>query len=141
MMVPDLYYRQGKIRDRNLFDAQGRTVSFEALNETLKQYALAPAMKTKDEMAIEDTAALIDFTSGDKAAKPGPMGCFGYCLGGRLVLRVAGTFPERIRAAASLRGAISSTTSRIHRISSPPRRKARSIAASASATGSARRRS
>jgi carboxymethylenebutenolidase len=27
-MVPDLYYRQGKIRDRNLFDAKGRTVSF-----------------------------------------------------------------------------------------------------------------
>lgn len=104
VMVPDLYYRQGKIRDRNLFDAQGRTVSFEALNETLKQYALAPAMKTKDEMVIEDSAALIDFTSGDKAAKPGPMGCFGYCLGGRLVLRVAGTFPERIRAAASLHG-------------------------------------
>jgi carboxymethylenebutenolidase len=32
------------------------------------------------------------------------MGCFGYCLGGRLVLRVAGTFTDRIRAAASLHG-------------------------------------
>jgi carboxymethylenebutenolidase len=55
-------------------------------------------------MVIEDTAALIDFLAQDKAAKPGPMGCFGYCLGGRLVLRVAGSFPERIRAAASLHG-------------------------------------
>jgi carboxymethylenebutenolidase len=104
VMVPDLYYRQGKIRERNFFDAEGRTVSFEALDDTLKQYALAPAMKTKDEMVLEDTAALIDFVAGDEAAKPGAMGCFGYCLGGRLVLRVAGTFPDRIRAAASLHG-------------------------------------
>jgi carboxymethylenebutenolidase len=104
VMVPDLYYRQGKIRDRNFFTADGRTVSFEALDDKLREYALAPAMKTSDAMVMTDTAALIDFVASDKAAKPGPMGCFGYCLGGRLVLRVAGTFPERIRAAASLHG-------------------------------------
>lgn len=103
-LVPDLYYRQGKIRDRNFFDAEGRTVSFEALDDKLREYALGPAMKTSDAMTMADTASLIDFVSGDKAAKPGPMGCFGYCLGGRLVLRVAGNFPERIRAAASLHG-------------------------------------
>jgi carboxymethylenebutenolidase len=103
-MVPDLYYRQGKIRDRNFFDVQGHTISFEALDDKLREYALAPAAKTSDEMVMADTASLIEFVAGDKAAKPGPMGCFGYCLGGRLVLRAAGNFPERIRAAASLHG-------------------------------------
>src|SRR6202012_1769435 len=60
VMVPDLYYRQGKIRDRNFFNADGRTVSFEALDDTLRQYALAPAMKTSDAMTTADTGALID---------------------------------------------------------------------------------
>jgi carboxymethylenebutenolidase len=140
VMVPDLYYRQGKIRDRNFFNAEGRNVSFEALDDKLREYALAPAVKTADAMVLADTAALIDFATEDKAVKPGPTGCFGYCLGGRLVLRVAGTFPDRIRATASFMAASSSATSRIRRTASPPKRKARSIAASASATGSARRR-
>ena len=36
---------------------------------------------------------------------PGPAGAIGYCMGGRHVLCVAGSFPERIRAAACLHGA------------------------------------
>lgn len=103
VMVPDLYYRQGKI-GRSFFDAQGRTISFEALDDQLKQVALAPMLKTTDDMVLEDTASLIDFADRDGHAKPGPMGCFGFCFGGRLVLRVAGTFPDRIKAAASLHG-------------------------------------
>ena len=83
-MVPDLYYRQGKIRDRNFFDAARPHRLFRGAGRQAQGFALAPAMKTKDEMVLEDTAALIDFVSGDKAATPGPMGCFGYCLGGRL---------------------------------------------------------
>ena len=104
VMVPDLYYRQGNVRDRNFFNAEGRTVSFEALDDKLREYALGPAVKTPDEMVMADTASLIEFASRDNSAKPGPMGCFGFCLGGRLVLRAAGSFPERIRAAASLHG-------------------------------------
>jgi carboxymethylenebutenolidase len=32
------------------------------------------------------------------------MGCYGYCLGGRLILRVAGAFPDRIKASAGMHG-------------------------------------
>jgi carboxymethylenebutenolidase len=103
VLVPDLYYRQGKVR-RSFFDAAGRTISFEALDHQLKRLALEPLMKLKDEMVLEDTASLIDFVARDTAAKPGPMGCFGYCLGGQLVLRIAGTFPDRFKATASLHG-------------------------------------
>jgi carboxymethylenebutenolidase len=35
---------------------------------------------------------------------PGPVGSVGYCLGGRLVFCAMGSFPERMRAAASLHG-------------------------------------
>jgi len=52
---------------------------------------------------LSDTAGLIDFADRDGAAK-GPMGCVGYCMGGRHVLCVAGTYPERFRATAGLHG-------------------------------------
>ena len=103
VMVPNLYYRQGKVQ-RMFFDAQGRTVSFEALDDDLKKIALGPASKTPDPLVMEDTAALIAFARGEKAARQGPMGCFGYCLGGRLVLRAAGNFPDHFKASASLHG-------------------------------------
>jgi carboxymethylenebutenolidase len=103
VLVPDLYYRQGKVR-RAFFNSAGRMISFEALDDPLQQVALAPLMKLKDAMVLEDTAALIDLAAQDKAAKSGSMGAFGYCLGGRLALRAAGTFPERFRATACLHG-------------------------------------
>ena len=103
-MVPDLYYRQGKIRDRNFFDVEGRTISFEALDDKLREYALAPAAKTSDEMVMADTASLIEFVADDKAAKQGPMVVPVIASAAALVLRAAGNFPERIRAAASLHG-------------------------------------
>jgi carboxymethylenebutenolidase len=103
VLVPDLYYRQGQVQ-RQFFNAQGRTVSFEALDDDLKKIALGPASKTPDALVMQDTAALIDFVRADAAARTGPMGCFGYCLGGRLVLRAAGNFPEHIKATASFHG-------------------------------------
>ena len=103
VLVPDLYYRQGKVR-QSFHDAEGRMLSFAALSEEQKRQVLAPLRQLKDTMVLEDTASLIDFIAQDKAVKPGPMGCFGYCLGGRLILRVAGAFPERFKAAAGMHG-------------------------------------
>ncbi len=53
---------------------------------------------------MQDTASLIDFVRQYDAARKGPMGCFGYCLGGRLVLRAAGNFPADFKASASFHG-------------------------------------
>jgi carboxymethylenebutenolidase len=103
VLVPDLYYREGKVRHA-FYDASNRMLSFQALSEEQKREVLAPLRKLKDEMVLEDTAALIDHVEADTAAKPGAMGCLGYCLGGRLILRVAGAFPERFRACAGMHG-------------------------------------
>jgi len=103
VILPDLYYRQGKVRQA-FYDAEGKQRSFQALSPEEQQQVLQPLFALKDEMVLEDTAALIDFLGKGEAVKAGPMGCYGYCLGGRLILRVAGAFPDRFKASAGMHG-------------------------------------
>jgi carboxymethylenebutenolidase len=53
---------------------------------------------------MDDTGALLEFLAKDSAVRTGPVGGFGYCLGGRLVMRAAARFPTRLRASASMHG-------------------------------------
>jgi carboxymethylenebutenolidase len=101
--VPDLYYRQGAIRNESR-DAQGRMVSLDRLDEATRAKVLAPMKKHSDAQAMEDTDAILQFLGNDKAARAGAKGCFGYCLGGRLSMLAAARFPGHIKAAASLHG-------------------------------------
>ena len=103
VILPDLYYRQGKVRQA-FYDAEGKQRSFQALSKEEQQQVLAPLFALKDEMVLADTAALIDLLGKGEPVEAGPMGCFGYCLGGRLILRVAGAFPDRIKASAGMHG-------------------------------------
>lgn len=102
-MLPDLYYRQGRIRNE-FRDDKGRMISLAALSEEQKAQVRAPMLELSDQMVLDDTAALLDFVDRGEPLRPGAMGAIGYCLGGRLVFRVAGTFPERFRAGASMHG-------------------------------------
>jgi len=103
-MLPDLYYRRGRVRYAAR-DAPGRRLSFADL-ESERQTALRAAMDgLSDAMIIEDTAFLLDFMSRDESVRPGVAGTIGYCMGGRHALCVAGTFPERFKATACLHGA------------------------------------
>jgi carboxymethylenebutenolidase len=98
VLLPDLYYRQGKVANR-FGDHEGRMLSFERLDEQTQKKVLAPMLQLTTAKVAEDTAALIETMDHD-----GAIGCVGYCLGGRLALCMAGLFPERIRASASLHG-------------------------------------
>jgi carboxymethylenebutenolidase len=100
-MVPDFYYRQGSVRTAYR-DANGKMISFHLLTGEQQQIALAPMHKLTDEMVMEDTGVIIDYLRGDKAAREGPMGCIGYCQGGRHVVQAGARYPERFRAMASL---------------------------------------
>jgi len=102
-MVPDLYYRNGRVR-HDYRDEQGRTISSARLDEKRLAAVRASRDSLTDAMAIVDTGALIDFIGKGEPAHSGPMGCIGYCMGGRHVFRVAASYPERIRASASLHG-------------------------------------
>jgi carboxymethylenebutenolidase len=102
-VVPDLYYRQGVVRNE-ILDEQGKMVSLSRVDATTRARVLAPLTGFKDAEAMADTGAILGFLSNEASAQPGAKGCVGYCIGGRLALRAAGTFPEHFKASASLHG-------------------------------------
>ncbi len=96
VLLPDLFYRAGP---------------YEALNPTTV-FATGDARKaighlmatTNNEAAAQDTEAFLAYldTRGDVAGKK--VGTTGYCMGGGMSLTAAGTFPDRVAAAASFHG-------------------------------------
>ncbi len=102
-MVPDFYYRQGKIR--NEFRNENRQmISLDRLDEQKQEVVRAPLRQLTDAMVVDDTASILDFLDQGEPVRPGATGCIGYCMGGRHVFRVAGQFPQRFKASASLHG-------------------------------------
>ena len=102
-VVPDFYYRQGKVR-HEFRDAQNRMISLHALDEERKQRVTAPGRRLSNQMVVDDTGAILEFVGRGEPVRPGGVGAIGYCMGGRHVLCVAGHFPEHVRASASLHG-------------------------------------
>jgi carboxymethylenebutenolidase len=47
---------------------------------------------------------MLEFLAAQPEVQKGPIGVFGYCMGGRLSLIAAGTYPDRISVAASYHG-------------------------------------
>src|ERR1043166_1654441 len=102
-MVPDLYYRLGKVRHEFRND-KNEMISLEYLSDEQKEKVRTPMRQLTDAMVVEDTGAMLDFIERGEPVHPGAMGAIGYGMGGRHVLRVAGSFPQRFRAGASLHG-------------------------------------
>ena len=92
-LVPDLYYRQGKVR----FDTKTMT------EEKRKEMFSVMGTLTNG-LIMDDTRGILNFMEGGEPVRKGAMGCFGYCMGGPFVLSAAGTFPEAFRACASFHG-------------------------------------
>lgn len=102
-LVPNFYYRQGKIT-HEYRDVKGRMVTLDRLEPEDRCRVLAPLAHLTDEMVVGDTAAIFNFIDADQAVRFGPVGSIGYCMGGRHVFRVASNFPDRVRASSSLHG-------------------------------------
>jgi carboxymethylenebutenolidase len=92
VMLPNLYYRAGVMELGPLSDPDMRERMFGYMN------GLSIAM------VMSDAKALIAFADADPAARPGSIGALGYCMSGQFAINAAGTYPERIAAAASLYG-------------------------------------
>ncbi len=96
VLLPDLYYRGGPSKP---FEAAS------AFKEGPERDRLMGLMRMLNQKAVmEDTASFLDFLE-QQPSFTGKVGCVGYCMGGGFALSAAGTFPERIAAAASLHGA------------------------------------
>ncbi len=102
-MVPDFYYRQGKVRNE-FRNEKNQILSVARLDAEKQTRVRAPLQKLADAMVIDDTGAILNFLGKGEPVRAGGMGCLGYCMGGRHVFRVAGQFPDRFRASASLHG-------------------------------------
>lgn len=104
-IVPDLYYRQGRVRHA-WYDEDGKMISAHRLDPERRRQALVPLERLSNAMVIADTGALLHFLDGREPICPGGVGSIGYCMGGRHVLCVAGAYPERFIASASLHGTL-----------------------------------
>jgi carboxymethylenebutenolidase len=103
VLVPDFYYRQGRIRT-DYRDEHGNAISLKKLTPEQQAAVLEPQRKLADQMVVEDTGAVLRFLNTQSDVNKGAVGGFGYCMGGRHVLQAASAYPNRLRASASLHG-------------------------------------
>ncbi len=103
-VVPNLYYRLGKIRYERR-NAAGQMVSFDTLPADLQKEMITLARGISRDMLRTDVAAILDFTRHEPVDS-GPAGSVGFCLGGRMAIRAAQEFPDRFLATASLHGTL-----------------------------------
>src|SRR5215470_9893204 len=103
-LVPNFYYRQGKIRNEYRND-KNQMITLDRLDEGRRAQVLAPLTHLSDSMVVEDTAEILNFIDADTSARPNSaIGCIGYCMGGRHVFRVTARYPDRFKASVSLHG-------------------------------------
>jgi carboxymethylenebutenolidase len=97
VLLPDLYYRSGPYEP---MDARAVFTDPEQRKVLAAKFGLATQANV-----MSDTRAFLDYLAAEPDAKPGRIGTTGYCMGGLMSLTAAGTYPDRIAAAASYHGA------------------------------------
>jgi carboxymethylenebutenolidase len=96
VLLPDLYYRGGPYEP---LDAKAVLAS----NDFRK--TLGHLLGTTDNArAAQDTEAFLAYLDSRSDVLGRKVGTTGYCMGGGISLTVAGTYPDRIAAAASFHG-------------------------------------
>jgi carboxymethylenebutenolidase len=91
VVLPNLYYRNV------------REVTYNGTPDARKR--MFELMSTLDIARITaDTSSILAFLEGEEDARPGKVGCVGYCMSGPFVFGLAGALPDRIAAAASMYG-------------------------------------
>jgi len=92
VVLPNLYYR--RVRDFKMVtgDDDARRIMFEHMNSLDRAKILT------------DTAAMLKFAAGEKAARTDKVGVVGYCMSGPFIFWAAAEHPNRVAAAASFHG-------------------------------------
>lgn len=97
VLLPNMFWREGELSFDPATAFTPGTPERERIMKVIGATTVAGAMK--------DTEAFLRFLDAEPRASAAKIGCVGYCLGGGFALTAAGTFPERIAAAASIHGA------------------------------------
>ena len=100
VLVPNVFYRAGRapvVELPEYIDPAARPGLFEQIMPMLR--SLTP------EALMRDAEAYLRFLADSPLTADGPVGVTGYCMGAGLALRTAGTYPDRVAAAAGFHGA------------------------------------
>jgi carboxymethylenebutenolidase len=96
VLLPDVYYRHG---DWEPFDMQ--TVFSDPEQRTRLMTMVG---SVTPDMIASDAGAFFDFVDSRPEVTGSRFGVFGYCMGGRTSVIVAGRQPDRVAAAGSFHG-------------------------------------
>jgi len=100
VLVPNVFYRHGRTP---VFDLP-EFIDPSARPEIFQQ--IGPVMQTlTPELAMRDAGAYLQWLADSPLVTDGPVALTGYCMGARLALFTAGTYPDRVAAAAGFHGA------------------------------------
>jgi carboxymethylenebutenolidase len=101
VLVPNVLYRDGRSPVLENIEQRIQDPDRAALFEEL----LPKLRKLTPDAVNADSPAWLACLRGRPEVRSGPIGTVGYCMGGRLSIRMAGEFPEDVGAAASFHGA------------------------------------
>lgn len=99
VLVPNMFYRHGRAPVFELpefIDPAARPEVFRSIMPAMQ--ALTP------DAAMRDAGAYFRWLADCPVAADGPVALTGYCMGARLSLLTAGTYPDRVAAAAGFHG-------------------------------------
>ena len=125
VLLPDLFYRAGP------YEAMDAVKVF-ADPELRKQLSEKFSSHISQAKVMSDTRAFLDYLAAEPDVKAGGIGVTGYCMGGLMAITAAGTFPDKILAAASFHGSRLATDAPESPHLLAPRMKARIYVAGAS---------
>jgi carboxymethylenebutenolidase len=94
VLLPDMFWRVGPYEPVNLKEA------FKD-DESRRTFFGKFMSSTNPEKSMRDVRAFLDWLSDQPKARADKVGVTGYCMGGGIAFRAAGTYPDRIAAAAA----------------------------------------
>jgi carboxymethylenebutenolidase len=97
VLLPDMFYRAGRYEPMD-------PVKLFASGEGVRSAIGHLFASTGNSKSVGDTKAFLDYLSTRSDVAGTKVGTTGYCMGGGMSLTAAGTYPDRIAAAASYHG-------------------------------------
>jgi len=97
VLLPDVFWRAGPYPPLDIVKARAGDPEMGALFAKLRA-------STNANLQMQDTGLYLEWLRTQPKAKAGRVGVTGYCMGGGIAVRAAGTFPDHVAVAASFHG-------------------------------------
>jgi len=97
VLLPDVFWRAGPYPPLDIVKARAGDPEMGALFARLRA-------STNANLQMQDTGVYLDWLKTQPQARADKVGVTGYCMGGGIAVRAAGTFPDRVAVAASFHG-------------------------------------